>query len=100
MQETTIMGNVMAKTDRLLVDSKYAELNRAGFPEMADHSAFVRKDGSLRPKFEVQADATRQMAENVMRIITGEEGKGPQLGQFVIERAGQSGFLTVAQEAA
>lgn len=89
LQETKIQENPLAKVTRLKSDSFYAPINKVGFPDRKNHSAFVRKDGTLVPKYDIQEKATTEMLKNV----GGALGiGGMELGSFLIAEAIKRGL--------
>jgi hypothetical protein len=84
LQETIIQPDILAKVHRLQTDPKYVEANDAGFPDRPGHPSFTNPDGSLRKKYDVQEDATVQMAKNVSALL-GIEWQ--DLGKFLIQKA-------------
>lgn len=89
LQDTVIQTDVLAKARQL--PGRYPEAYRAGFPEMRAHPAFTFPDGTLRPKFDIQYEATAHMAENVGQALGIA---GSDLGKFLIQRATEANLYT------
>ena len=89
VQEISIQSDILSKVKRLKNDSRYMEANLGGFPERKDYPTFVLPDGGLRPKYDIQEEATITMAKNVSSVL----GIGwESLGRFLIKRAYEEGI--------
>lgn len=84
LQETVIQSDILAKVHRLQTQPRYVEANNAGFPDRLGHPDFTKSDGTLRKKYDVQKEATIQMARNVSELL-GIEWQ--DLGKYLIQKA-------------
>lgn len=91
LQETVIQVDPLAKARRVQSDPRYEEANKAGFPEQHGNPLFTFPDGSLRPKFDLQFEATQQMTDNVGRALGIP---GSNLGKFLIQKATNANLYT------
>lgn len=89
LQETVIQKDILGKVHRLQTDPKYDEANRTGFPDRQGHPTFTNPDGSLKRKYDIQEEATKQMAQNVSSLL-GIEWQ--DLGKYLILEAKARGY--------
>lgn len=90
LQENVIQPDCLAKVRRLMLDPRYEELNKSGFPECSDLEDFTR-DGILVPKYRIQELATKLISEKIANLL---HLSSADLGKYLIYRAQTAGIYT------
>ncbi len=98
LKETVIQPDITGKIQILKSQrERYQELNDSGFPEMlgSGNERFVSASGQLRPKFDIQEEATIAMADNIGKAL---KINGSDLGKFLIARTTHQGIYSARVE--
>lgn len=98
LKETVIQPDITGKI-RILKSQleRYKELNDSGFPEMlgSNDERFVTAAGELRPKFDIQEEATIDMATSIGKAFNIP---GADLGKYLIAKTASKGIYSAKIE--